>query len=141
MGLSDAVNTPDSLLHLHGIPREVIVDYEIGGLEIDAFGSRIRTHQNIDFSAQKPVLDFVSFHAAHLVAAGLRVLPALAGIGAKPHGGMYLAKPAHDIRQGICIREYGPFFMDLAVLAGLKGQRPAGLPVNPEHHPDLQAAG
>ncbi|KVG64595.1 hypothetical protein WS80_17145 [Burkholderia pseudomultivorans] len=39
--LSDTVDTPYTLLDLHRVPRQVEVDQQVSGLEIQTFGGRV----------------------------------------------------------------------------------------------------
>ena len=47
-GLADAVDSAEALFKAVGIPGQVIVDHQMGALEVDAFSCRIRGQQNLD---------------------------------------------------------------------------------------------
>ena len=46
--LATAVNTTDSLLNPHRVPRQIIVNHHITELVVKAFGTNLRKQQNID---------------------------------------------------------------------------------------------
>ena len=48
LGLADAVNASKSLLKTVGVPRQVVVDHQVGALQVDALGGRIRCQQDLD---------------------------------------------------------------------------------------------
>ena len=48
LGLADSVNAPESLLNAVRIPGKVIVDHQMGALEVDTFRGRIVGQKNPD---------------------------------------------------------------------------------------------
>ena len=60
MALTDAVDVPDALLELHRIPGQVIIDQQVGDLQIQSLGGGVRAQQDIDVSAQKAPADFLA---------------------------------------------------------------------------------
>ena len=48
LGLADTVDAAEALLEPVGIPGQVIVDHQVGTLEVDAFARGIRSQQNLD---------------------------------------------------------------------------------------------
>src|SRR5438128_2272277 len=59
LGLADAMNPTEALLDAVGIPREVVIDHEMGALKIDAFTSCIGSKKHFDFwIVSERLLDF-----------------------------------------------------------------------------------
>ena len=48
LGLADPVNTTKTLFETIGVPREVIVDHQVGALEVDTFTRSICCEQYFD---------------------------------------------------------------------------------------------
>ena len=46
LGLADAVNAPEALLQPGRVPRKVVVDHEVGALQVDALASGVGGHQD-----------------------------------------------------------------------------------------------
>jgi hypothetical protein len=44
MALADAIDAPDALFDLHGVPRQVEVDQQVSALQVKSFGRRIRAY-------------------------------------------------------------------------------------------------
>src|SRR4051794_1650773 len=60
--LADAVNASEPLLKTVGVPRQIIIHHQIGALQIDAFTSGVRSHENADFRVgTKESLSFQAF--------------------------------------------------------------------------------
>jgi len=72
-GLADAVDAPKALLQSGGIPGEIIVDPQVGALEVDTFASSVgRSRMNTSGSLRKLRFDcvaFIALDAANLSAA------------------------------------------------------------------------
>lgn len=47
--LANAVHSPDTLLDLHWIPRKVVIDDDVGELQIQTFAACVRGHQDAGF--------------------------------------------------------------------------------------------
>ena len=47
-GLADAVDPPEALLKAVGVPRKVVIDHQMGALEVDPFAGSIRRHKDGD---------------------------------------------------------------------------------------------
>ena len=62
--LADAVDASEALFESVGIPREVIIDHKVGGLEVDAFSSGIGGKEDKDIGViAKAALDEEAFIA------------------------------------------------------------------------------
>ena len=48
-GLSDAVNAPEALLQSVRVPGQVVIDHQVGALEIDALARGVGRQQDLDF--------------------------------------------------------------------------------------------
>jgi hypothetical protein len=101
MRLSDAVDSADSLFDLHWIPREIVIDQQIGGLEVQAFGGRIRTNQDIDLSPQEPVLNFLSIDTPKAPCVRIKILAAFSGIRSDEHGGVDFPQTVDKVTEGV----------------------------------------
>ena len=48
LGLADAVDAAEALLEPVRVPGQVVVDHQVGALQVDAFASRIGRQQDLD---------------------------------------------------------------------------------------------
>jgi hypothetical protein len=48
LGLADAVDTAEALLQPVGVPGQVVVDHQVGALEVDTLASGVGGHQDLD---------------------------------------------------------------------------------------------
>ena len=80
-GLTDAVDTAKALFQTIRIPGQVIVDHQVGTLQVDAFAGGIRGEQDLDFGiVQEAGLGLAPFFPAHAaVDHGDRLRPAEQG--------------------------------------------------------------
>jgi hypothetical protein len=76
--LPDAVDAADALLDLHRIPRQIVIDQEIGSLEIEPLGRGVGADQDVDLTTDEPVLDLVPFDADPVARRRIDITPALA---------------------------------------------------------------
>lgn len=66
LGLADTVDPPESLLDPVWIPREVVVDHQVGPLEVDPFPGRIGGDQHVNIRVvQEGFLSLPALFAAH----------------------------------------------------------------------------
>ena len=49
LGLADAVNTAEPLFDPVWVPRQVVVDHQVGALEVDAFAGGVRGQKDLHF--------------------------------------------------------------------------------------------
>ena len=65
-GLADTVDPAEPLLDPVGVPGQVVIDHEVGPLEVDAFPRRVRGDQQPGPEIiQKALLDLLALFAAH----------------------------------------------------------------------------
>ena len=69
LGLADAVDAPEALFESVGVPRQVIVDHEVGVLQVDAFAGGVGGDQDADLG----VVAELFLDLAPLVAVGAAV--------------------------------------------------------------------
>ena len=66
--LADAVNAPEALFEAVRVPRQVIIDHQVGVLEVDAFASGISCEEDADFGVGTEqglaLAAFITMHAA-----------------------------------------------------------------------------
>ena len=48
-GLADAMNAPESLFQAIGIPGQVVIDHQVGALQVDALAGRVGGDEDFDF--------------------------------------------------------------------------------------------
>ena len=66
LGLADTVNAPEPLLKTVWVPGQVVVDHQVGALQVDAFGCRIGCQQDLDLGiVPKRFLRLEPLLAAH----------------------------------------------------------------------------
>ena len=49
LGLADAVDAAEALFQAVGVPGQVVVDHQVGALEVDAFAGGVGGDQDLDF--------------------------------------------------------------------------------------------
>ena len=65
-GLADAVNPAEPLLQSVGVPGQIVVDHQVGALQVDAFAGRIRGEQHLHVRVvAEGLLGLESIFAAH----------------------------------------------------------------------------
>ena len=47
LGLADAVDAAKPLFHAVGVPREIVVDHQVGALEVDALARRVGRDEHL----------------------------------------------------------------------------------------------
>ena len=67
LGLADAVDAPEALLDPVGVPGQVVVDHQVGALEVDALARRVGGEQDRDRPGRvlKRLLRLAAVLAAH----------------------------------------------------------------------------
>ena len=51
-GLSDAVHAAAALLDAHGVPRHVVVDHDVGELQVQALAASIGRYEHVRLGAE-----------------------------------------------------------------------------------------
>src|SRR5579871_125499 len=65
-GLPDAVNPAEALLEAVGVPRQIVIDGQMGALEVDAFAGGVGGNENLDLLVLgEGLLSLSPFLAAH----------------------------------------------------------------------------
>ena len=66
LGLADAVDAPEALLEPVGIPGQVVVDHQVGALEVDALAGGVGRQQDLHLGiVPEGFLRLHAFLAAH----------------------------------------------------------------------------
>src|SRR5690606_21326609 len=80
VALSNAVDTADALLDLHGVPSKIEIYEQVGGLEVQALCRGVGADKDIELPLQKESFHLLALDRAHRPQLRVVVFSALSGV-------------------------------------------------------------